>query len=620
MGTVLVAQPETTLKLWVGEAEGLLTYELKNQGLRSVVTNILQQSSKHEAAARHGMAIIRREFEPDRLGAQYLRFATFLAARPTGQRRVAESPGQKRIVAWQGWLQRDGGVYGKIRDRALEVLNATPADQQTVETLNSPCREMMLELVRQRLTGQASGDELLSATLEIYALAIQLLPNSLVLRFNYIRAALHFGSNKDIDDALAVARDTLATPPSSLTLDPADDVMTWDYCSTFFNYRSYLDIVTEAFMEKFDRAPALRSLILASIEYYLGRMTGNGAHFANAVQYDPEFPVYRLWLAKTLIRAGDDDSTARAMELLSQLAAHTNYAVEAWTLLKALRQEHGLEIPDEFSTESALGLLETRTLLASDNQAIRNGPYFRSQRLGLARNDGYELLKSSRRPARLSVLLADMNGSHYHRLSSSLTRQTLPRDDFEVIVVDVFDRLSPTLTEFADTAIACGQSEYLYNRNAAFNTALANASGAFVAIFDRDTDLPGDTLESLLREFEDGAAENLLVVNQDAAPFDRKNLHFAALSRARALRCGGLEEAPTRAGGLGGPYELVQRLLSDHPRIETLDSVVSIEDAGGPDITPLLRDLWFYKLSPARRLPENESPAIRSLRKNRSAA
>ena len=80
------------------------------------------------------------------------------------------------------------------------------------------------------------------------------------------------------------------------------------------------------------------------------------------------------------------------------------------------------------------------------------------------------------------------------------------------------------------------------------------------------------------------------------------------------LRAGGLDESPFRAAGRAGPYELAQRLLSDYPEIETLSGIAAETGADGSDIEPLLRDLWPYDFSPARRLPRNESPAIRALR------
>ena len=196
------------------------------------------------------------------------------------------------------------------------------------------------------------------------------------MRFNFIRAALHFGSEGDVEQALAVARATLSADQDVLEIDHRDDVMTWDYCTEFFNYRSYFDLATECFMDGETRTPALKRLILASIAHYCGRMTGDIAYFADAAARDPVFPAYRLAYAKALIRQNVAPSADQAAALLTGLCAHTLLAAEASSLLKALKNEHNIVVPDG----KPIGVLESRTVLDSDYEAIRNGPYFRAQR------------------------------------------------------------------------------------------------------------------------------------------------------------------------------------------------------------------------------------------------
>lgn len=332
MGAVLLAQPETTLRLWVGEEEGLVPYGLADKGLSHTIEKVLADYPKYEQAARRGMKIIRDEFDPDRLGAQYLRFATFLAARPPKIRQNVSPPAQKRLVAWQGWLQKDNAVYLALHEKALAKLSETPADELTLEDLNNPTREWMLGFVQRSLqTAGHDSRDMLVGSLEIYRLTLQIRPQSLALRFNFIRAALHFGGENDIDQALGIARETLDAAPSTWSLDPRDDVMTWDYCAAFFNYRAYFDLVTASFAGEAVEETALKDLILASIEYYCGRMTGEVAHFSAAAARDPEFPAYRLAYAKSLVLSGDAEAAGKAVDILSALCKHSLHAAEAWT-------------------------------------------------------------------------------------------------------------------------------------------------------------------------------------------------------------------------------------------------------------------------------------------------
>ena len=611
MGAVLLAQPETTLRLWVGEAEGLLSYDLTDGGLGRTVAQALAAFPKHEAAARRGMAIIREEFEPDRLGAQYLRFATFLAARPRGRRSRRAAPPQRRLVAWQGWLPKDGNIHLRLHETALKTMQETPADAQTVESLNAPARDAMLDFVQATLEKSSSRHaQFFATTLEIYRLALQLRAQSLALRFNFIRAALHFGGEPDIDQALVLARETLNADASTLELDPCDDVMTWDYCPEFFNYRSYFDLVTDTLMDGVDRTGAMKELILASIAHYCGRMGGDADDFAESVARDPQFPAYRLARAKALIRQNQPDAARQAAALLRDLANRSLLAAEAASLLQAVKLEHGIEIPDL----APIRKLETHTLLDSDHEAIRNGPYFRSQRLALARNGGHDVLRRAKTPVALSVLLADANGSRYRNLARALEGQSLSRSAFEIVAVDVFDRVSPGLLRTADTVVALGQNEYLYNRNAAFNVGLAQANGRTVILFDRDGALEADFLRRLLQTFEGRDDGAFMAVNRGGLTADRRGVACLALARTRALRAGGLDESPYRSAGLGGPYELAQRLSADRPETAVLDGFDAEPVAEERDIEPLLRDLSPYAFSAARRLPRNENPAIQALR------
>ena len=122
-----------------------------------------------------------------------------------------------------------------------------------------------------------------------------------------------------------------------------------------------------------------------------------------------------------------------------------------------------------------------------------------------------------------------MNGSHYPQLIADLQNQSLPREAFEIVVADVFDRIAPAAMETADTVIALGQSEYLHNRNAALNVALARANGRVVAFFDRDCALNENALEQLQALFEDRDDSAFMVVCSAPGSLDTSLSHAAGL-------------------------------------------------------------------------------------------
>ena len=140
--------------------------------------------------------------------------------------------------------------------------------------------------------------------------------------------------------------------------------------------------------------------------------------------------------------------------------------------------------------------MEGRTLIDEMYATIRSGPYYRKQRLDLARNASVAVRKHAERlePPVLSILLADTNGARYPTLLDALP---VERGRLEVILCDVFDRESPLVTQHADTVIVLGQNEHLYNRNVAFNTALTANTGQMVVFCDGDHPLPAEALAAI---------------------------------------------------------------------------------------------------------------------------
>lgn len=614
MGTVLLAPRESCMRLFADEAEGVVPFSLADNGLKSAIETVLNDYPRYAEAAQRGMRIVRAQFDPWRVASQYLRMATFLAARPRPQRETMAPPPQKRSVAYKGWLQEnDRPTHQAIRNASLARWKETAPEEHTLDSFCDPARELMLEYEHCTLMPtEESHEALIQTALNIYRSALPLFPDALALRFNYARAALHFGADQDIEDALDVVRETLARDPASLTLEPLDDVMTWDYCQNFFNYRDYLQIATEALCDSGDRSDDLKRLVLASLHFYYGRMAGETGHFEKAAALDPGFSAYRLWQAKELSKSGDAEA---AVALLAGVVREILYAPEAWSLIRALKATCGVTIPDEDELGDLVESMEDRTLIDEAYAAIRVGPYFRKQRLSLARNSGLEVLKRSERPAaRLSILLADTNGCRYEALLDSLAGQSLDRDAYEVILCDVFDCVSPKAMARADTVLVCGQNEHLHNRNAAFNFALLEAKAPTVIFFDGATPLQDCALESVSAEADANCDKRAVLVNAG------KTVNALALSRGTAIDYGGLDESAYFAGAYSGPYELVDRLkgarwtIREHDGLPTLPARV----AGSAAMATLIRQIWPTKFSPYRELPLRESPEIARLRRQAS--
>ena len=623
MGCTLLAQDETVLKLWVGKDEGLHTYSLGNDSLTRAIEHILKKPETYAAAAARGMEIVRREFDPWKVGSFYMRMATFIAARPRGTRFIVEpAPMQKRSVVAKGWLPGNQPVLQYLQNKNLDRFKNISADDHTVQSVNDTARELLLEFAAEaRVPGaDLSTDNLLPAAMNIFKMGLSIMPEALVIRFNYVRTAFHFGTEEDVKHALVIAKSTLSSEMKDWTLTALDDVMPWDFCSNFFNYRGYFSLATEILAKRSADIEALKRMIYASLHYYCGRMLNSLVHFADAVHLDPDFAAYRLWYAKYLSKETEAKSLDMAVMMLQSLANDSIYAIEAWSLLSTLAQEHNLDLSENREIAEKVACFEGNALVNEDYQSLRYSPYFRAQRLGLCRNKNFEVRKnrssSEGRDIRISILIADLNGCRYPTLIDSLAAQTLSRDEFEIICVDAFDCPSSVMLSAADLVIVCGQDEYIYNRNMAFNLGLAVARGDIIIYFDQDSQFDPTLLANTMAIFDKSGRTKIAVINQGTEEIDRFGIHFLGVKKDDALLAGGLEEAALAGGAMGGPHIMARNLHRRGYSLQELNEIGPADMSGASEVNleTVLDIIWGERFSPFRAEPELMSPEIEELR------
>lgn len=189
---------------------------------------------------------------------------------------------------------------------------------------------------------------------------------------------------------------------------------------------------------------------------------------------------------------------------------------------------------------------------------------------------------------RLSFILLDWGVRERFATLDWLLKQNISKDQYELIWVELYDRVVDEVMEKADVVITCNQ-QGTYHKHLGYNIGLLQARGDLVCVCDSDAVFPPDFVSSVFRAFRmedqslpaplvlmhyewrtsllypEGLAdtESLkdsvrwqwwpLIVNEGAC---------MTVRRTDAIRFGGFDEHASYRGYLCGPYDLGWRLVN----------------------------------------------------------
>jgi hypothetical protein len=227
---------------------------------------------------------------------------------------------------------------------------------------------------------------------------------------------------------------------------------------------------------------------------------------------------------------------------------------------------------------------------------------------------------------KVSIILLDWSCRERFHALDWLNRQSVPRDQYELIWIELYDRLVPEAMKKADVVITCGQKG-LYHKHAGYNIGLLCAKGKVITICDSDAVFPEDFIASISKTF------NLI---QSETPDSKVLMHYQwrssalypdgisridelqrypwsdlwpnvgacmSVSRLDAIRFGGFDEHKSFSGYLCGPYDLGWRLINAGiPEIWHDESVAlwhfSHPDPAASQGQPFSLKLWREKSYP----------------------
>jgi len=184
----------------------------------------------------------------------------------------------------------------------------------------------------------------------------------------------------------------------------------------------------------------------------------------------------------------------------------------------------------------------------------------------------------------VSIILLDWSCRERFHAVDWLNRQTVPREQYELIWVELFDRVVPRAIESADALITCNQVG-TYHKHKGYNAGLLQSRGLVTTVCDSDAVFPSDFIASIINSFQlgSGEPEPLVLMHYEwrtDSEYPNELANIDGLSRFKwhdlwpnvgacvsvrrmdAIRFGGFDEHSSYQGFICGPYDLAWRLVN----------------------------------------------------------
>lgn len=186
---------------------------------------------------------------------------------------------------------------------------------------------------------------------------------------------------------------------------------------------------------------------------------------------------------------------------------------------------------------------------------------------------------------KVSVILLDWSCRERFHALDWLNMQDGPREQYELVWVELFDRVVSEAMEKADVVITCGQKG-LYHKHIGYNIGLLHSKGKIITICDSDAVFPPNFIFSIINSFDFIENNNplslILMHYQWRSPAlypdgikDISELQkypwvdlwpnvgaCMSVTRSDAIRYGGFDEHRSFRGYICGPYDLGWRMIN----------------------------------------------------------
>lgn len=588
MGCVTLVPVGSVLNLYTKPESRLIEYDPASEDLGKKVKDILANYVAHYERALKTASSIRTAFAPTLVGSQYLRFCTYLAARPRPRRRpiAPRMLDRRHLVILKGWLPGGGNVKEmhkvaatNLRRWRKDLRRDDPGNR--FSAINNSLRERFLMLAhrlahhrpalwfaqpltlnRADIPYTAQRDNLISG----YKKACREFPNRLVLAFNYLRLAFHLGSERQFNDALTDLELVLSRPLSDWQIDPNDDVLSYDLFPLCFNYRTYLDTVVRILSHS-DSDEDLVSPIIASLFHYRACLSDSIDDAARSYELDPEFPFYALYYSKRLSLSTTLKDRAKVIKLLSKLVEHTMLIEYAWDILVRLNSE-GCQVPNWAALQQRVQRFKDGIIGGEQFDWKRPNILSLVQSLHLSGSVGPIVkrnISSSSGAKRFSIAFVDHAAAHWKAFDAFLNTQSIARSEYSSILVEVYDHVASEVFNLFEVVIISRQDDVTICDAISANYAAIVAKTDIFIIVDGIPDVEPTALENLVSAIENERTYDAVVMS------GRSGSIFACRHHLLLHQWGGFDEHPAFAGIGSLVGALSERLQLSGARIHSVN-------------------------------------------------
>lgn len=534
MGCPALVQEGAAIEFYTNNGKGFVKYlDFNLDTIDSAVSELEENLEEHRLAAMESAAILRAEFNEEKVASEYFRFCAFQACHPSWGKKRKAPP----LTGNRAKFFKTGFFSGSESMKSIILHRHSERWSESLEVLNNPkyLNDTSFEsalLLMNHVAGQSifsdfdriiSNSSRVSDIITLLENAMELSPESLALFFNWFRLSVHFGSENHKKEAYQRAQERVELDLNSWKFDLDDNIWTHDVANSFFDYRQAFSSILQARRAanvelRNIELQTTKKLIIASVLFYLGRNSDQQSHYQAALTYNKEFPLYKLYEAECCIRnSTSEHARLSALQTLGKLAELPITSAPAALLLQRHKDTAiAFDYPITKFLDTAFkiskriiyldGPKNAHSLIDSKLQITHET----NCKLGEWHFNNSKMNDNSKSEKTLTIFLSGQLGVDGLHMLENLRDQTKNRNDCEIVWIDYSPHIPDIYKTLADIAVYIPSVYYSYHKGFSWSQAARFATGKNYLFLDGVVDLDRTFVEGCLEQVSN-SSESILI-------------------------------------------------------------------------------------------------------------